>query len=239
MPDAPGSERVVLAPGLEVLIRPIRPEDRNLMSEALSNLSPEARYKRFFAPVDSFSESDLTYLTEVDHSRHEALVAIDPEDGSIVGVARYVCINRSEEPLTTPDDPEGPGADAVGPPDPPADGLTEAEVAVIVGDRWHGKGLATALLQRLARRANEEGVDFFLAIVLEGNDGATELFRHLVENASEVTVGDPGTVEIRIELPGPESFSDSMLARALSGSAKGSLRVAPWRRMQRRLTRNR
>jgi hypothetical protein len=112
-------------------------------------------------------------------------------------------------------------------------------VAVIVGDPWQGKGLATALLQRLARRASEEGIDYFLAIVLEDNDGATGLFKHLVEDASEVTDGEPGTVEIRIELPGPESFSESVLARALSGSARGSLRVAPWRRLQRRLIRNR
>lgn len=239
MSDAPGSERVALAPGLEVLIRPIRPEDRHLMAEGLSNLSPEARYQRFFAPVESFSESDLTYLTEIDHSRHEALVAVDPEDGSLVGVARYVCITRSEESIAVPgssDDDEEHGD----PPDQrPSDALTEAEVAVIVGDPWQGKGLATALLQRLARRASEEGVDYFVAIVMEDNDGATELFKHLVEDASEVSDGDPGTVEIRIELPGPESFSESMLARALSGSARGSLRVAPWRRMQRRLTRNR
>jgi len=240
MPDAPNSERVTLGPGLEVLIRPIRPEDRHLMAEGLSNLSPEARYKRFFAPVESFSESDLTYLTEIDHSRHEALVAVDPEDGSLVGVARYVCITRSDESIAVPgraDEDEGPD----GHPGTAQrnDGLTEAEVAVIVGDPWQGKGLATALLQRLTRRASEEGIDYFVAIVMEDNDGATELFKHLVEDASEVTDGEPGTVEIRIELPGPESFSESVLARALSRSAKGSLKVAPWRRMQRRLTRNR
>jgi RimJ/RimL family protein N-acetyltransferase len=240
VPDAPDSERVTLAPGLEVLIRPIRPEDRGLMSEGLSNLSPEARYQRFFAPVESFSESDLTYLTEIDHSRHEALVAVDPEDGSLVGVARYVCITRSEEPIAVPgssndDDARSDDPMAV----PAADVLTEAEVAVIVGEPWQGKGLATALLQRLTKRASEEGVDYFVAIVLEDNDGAAELFKHLVEAASEVSDGEPGTVEIRIELPGPESFSDSILARALSGSARGSLKVAPWRRMQRRLARNR
>jgi len=99
MPELPGPERVALAPGLEVLIRSIRPEDRKLMSVGLSNLSPESKYQRFFAPVESFRESDLTCLTEVDHSRHEALVAVDPEDGSLVGVARYVCITRSPESI--------------------------------------------------------------------------------------------------------------------------------------------
>jgi len=240
MPDAANSERVTLGPGLDVLIRPIRPEDRRLILEGLSNLSPEARYKRFFAPVETFSESDLTYLTDIDHSRHEALVAVDPEDGSLVGVARYVCINRSEESIAIPGSSDDDEDHDDGPETPrPADGLIEAEVAVIVGDLWQGRGLATALLQRLAKRASEEGIDYFLAIVLEDNDGAAELFQHLVEGSSEVTDGDPGTVEIRIELPGPETFSDSVLARALSRSASGSLKVAPWRRMQRRLARNR
>jgi GNAT superfamily N-acetyltransferase len=233
-PEATESERVTLEPGLEVIIRPIRPEDRHLMTAAFTRLSPESRYQRFFAPVERLSESDLTYLTEIDHHLHEALVAIDPEDGGLVGVARYVCEKPEEGP-------EG-GTPALGTLKPAgltATTLREAEVAVIVGDPWQGKGLASALLQRLARRASEEGIDYFLALVLEDNEGANELFRNLVDDASEVSGGEPGTVEIRIELPGTDSFKDSVLARALGNSARGSLKVSPWRRLQHRLAQNR
>ena len=225
--------RVTLAPGLEVLIRPIRPEDRHLMTAAFTRLSPESRYQRFFAPVERLSESDLTYLTEIDHHDHEALVAIDPEDGGLVGVARYVCTSRlgevdgSREARTR--DPRSRPRSAAG-------SLNEAEVAVIVGDPWQGKGLATALLQRLAKRASEEGVDYFLALVLEDNDGATGLFRNLVDDGSEVSDGEPGTVEIRIELPGTGDASPNRSWHARSASsARGSLKVSPWRRLQRRL----
>jgi len=232
-PDAPNSERVTLAPGLEVIIRPIRPEDRHLMTAAFTQLSPESRYQRFFAPVERLSESDLTYLTDIDHHDHEALVAVDPEDGGLVAVGRYVCTSRLG-------DEGGTGkSGTLKPAGLRAGTLKEAEVAVIVGDPWQGKGLATALLQRLARRASEEGVDYFLALVLEDNDGANELFRNLVADASEVSEGDPGTVEIRIELPAQESFSESVLARALGNSARGSLKVSPWRRLQHRLIQNR
>jgi GNAT superfamily N-acetyltransferase len=244
--DAPNSERVTLAPGIEVLIRPIRPEDRHLLATAFTRLTPQSRYQRFFAPVERLTESDLTYLTEIDHSRHEALVAIDPEDGDLVGVARYVCLPPPEHDDGEADgkaDEPGGEADDAGDGDEPATGpgegepvSNEAEVAVVVGEPWQGKGLATALLQRLAKRAAEEGVDHFVALVLEENDGATSLFANLVENGTEIADGEPGTVEILIELPGPGAFSESILARALGGYAKGTLRVSPWRRMQRRLT---
>lgn len=225
---------VTLAPGLEVLIRPIRPEDRNLMTAAFARLSPQSRYQRFFAPVEHLSESDLTYLTEIDHHLHEALVAIDPEDGGMVAVARYVCEKPNEG-----DGPEEPARGTLKPAGLKAVPLREAEVAVIVGDPWQGKGLASALLQRLAKRASEEGIDYFLALVLEDNEGANELFRNLVADGSKVKEGEPGTVEIRIELPGPEGFSESMLARALGSSARGSLKVSPWRRLRHRLAQNR
>ncbi len=233
-PDAPNSEKVTLAPGLEVIIRPIRPEDRHLMTAAFTRLSPESRYQRFFAPVARLSESDLSYLTDIDHQDHEALVAIDPEDGGLIGVARYVCTHRLNEDVAEPG-----RSGTLKPAGLRTGELKEAEVAVVVGDPWQGKGLATALLQRLAKRASEEGIDYFLALVLEDNEGATGLFRNLVTDGSEVSDGEPGTVEIRIELPGPEAFSESMLAKALGSYARGSLKVAPWRRLQRRLALNR
>jgi len=205
------TERVTLQPGIEVLIRQIRPEDKLLLAEAFEGATPETRYQRFFAPVERLSESDLTYLTEVDHSDHEALVAVDPDDGSLVGVARYVRTKLRNE----------------------------AEVAIIIADEWQGKGLATAMLQRLVRRAAAEGIDYFLALVLTSNTSATELFEGLVPDRARKMRGDPGQVEILIELPGPGSFSDSLLARALGSSARGSLKVSPWRRLRRRMARNR
>jgi GNAT superfamily N-acetyltransferase len=213
-----GSERVALGPGTDVLIRPIRPDDKGLLRDGFSGLAPESRYQRFFAPVERLTSSDLVYLTEIDHSDHEALVAIDPEDGSLVGVARYIK-TKVRNPVTKV--------------------KNEGEVAVIVGDEWQGQGLGTLLLQRLVRRAADEGVEFFLALVLESNTAATELFENLVPDRSRKLRGEPGQVEIRIELPGPGDFRDSLLARALGSSARGRLKVSPWRRLRRRMNRHR
>ena len=40
--------------------------------------------------VSELSESQLAYLTEVDHHDHEALVAADAGTGEAIGVGRFV-----------------------------------------------------------------------------------------------------------------------------------------------------
>lgn len=206
-------ERIVLAPGVEVLVRPIRSTDKALLARGFERLSPEARFQRFFAPVVRLNESDLAYLTEVDHRGHEALVAIEPEEGEMVGVARYI---RTR---------------------PYRDG--EAEVAIVIADSWRGKGLGRALLSRLAARAREEGVGYFLASILADNADATDLFRNFAPKSTRTRTETPGQIEVRIGLPPNGEFSDSALAHALRSAARGNHGFRTWRRMRRRLRRRR
>lgn len=207
------ADKVALSPGLEVLIRPIRPTDKVLLAEGFERLSPEARYARFFAPVVRLNDLDLAYLTEVDHHKHEALVAIDPDEGDLVGVARFI----RTSPLRD----------------------RAAEVAIVIADSWRGKGLGKALLSRLATRAREEGVTHFLAVILAENENATDLFENFAPEKTRVTAGDPGQVEVHIDLPWSGEFSDSALGYALRSAARGSHRYRTWRRMRRRLHRRR
>jgi GNAT superfamily N-acetyltransferase len=136
------SGEVTLRTGERVLIRPVRPSDKSLLTDGLERMSTESRYRRFFSPVEHLGTSELRYLTEVDHHRHEALVAVEPETGAAVGVARFV---RTEDDSTT------------------------AEPAIAVVDDWHRRGLGTELLVQLAERAREEGVTRFSASVLAAN----------------------------------------------------------------------
>ena len=207
------SERVVLGPGVEVLIRPIRATDKHLLAEGFEALSPEARFQRFFAPVVRLNESDLAYLTEVDHHNHEALVAIDPDLGDLVGVARFIRTSPYRD--------------------------REAEVAIVISDNWRGKGLGKALLSRLAHRAREEGVTHFLAVILADNSNATDLFENFAPKKTKVETRTPGQVEVLIDLPWSGEFSDSALAYALRSAAGGSHRFRTWRRMRRRIRRRR
>ncbi|MBN8870421.1 MAG: GNAT family N-acetyltransferase [Solirubrobacterales bacterium] len=207
------AERVVLGPGIEVLIRPIRATDKHLLADGFERLSPQSRFQRFFAPVVRLTETDLAYLTEVDHRTHEALVAIDPDEGDLIGVARYIRTSPYRD--------------------------REAEVAIVIADHWRGRGLGKALLSRLSIRAREEGVTHFLAVVLADNTDATDLFENFAPRKTHTSVGDPGQVEVRIDLPWSGEFSDSALGYALRSAARGSHRFRTWRRMKRRLRRRR
>jgi N-acetylglutamate synthase-like GNAT family acetyltransferase len=108
-----------------VFVRPIRPQDREVLTKAFARLGEQSRYQRFFSPINELSESELRYFTEVDHHDHEALVAFDAETGDGVGVARFVRLD---------------------------DG-TSAEAAVTVIDEWQGRGVGTALVAAVERLA--------------------------------------------------------------------------------------
>ena len=127
-------------------------------------MGPESRQLRFFGPVIRLTGDQLTYLTDVDHHDHEALVAIDADSGDGIGVARFVRF-----------------ADDV------------AEPAVSVVDEWQGRGVGSLLLDELADRAREEGIAFFAAPVLAQNETAISLLSRLgdastTNNGSEVEV---------------------------------------------------
>ena len=88
-------------------------------------------------------------------------------------------------------------------------------MAVAVVDDWHGRGLATALLTRLAERAREEGIARFTATCLADNEEALELFADL--GATRATTTDSGLVEAQVELPALDERSLSHLLRAAAG----------------------
>ncbi len=184
--------RTALRDGTQIVIRPVRPDDREALRESFERLSPESRYRRFLAPMAHLSESQLTYLTRVDHHDHEALVAMAAGDGDAegegLGIARFVR-------LADPD---------------------AAEVAVAVADSWQGRGLGTVLLAHLLARARQEGIERFTATVLADNRGSLEILSSL----GRTTVGPPqeGAVELTIDLL-DEADPDAALAAVLRAAA--------------------
>jgi RimJ/RimL family protein N-acetyltransferase/nucleotide-binding universal stress UspA family protein len=174
------SDRTRLRDGSSLIIRPIGPDDRALLRKGFEQLSEHSRYMRFQTPLPALSDEQLSYLTEVDHHDHEALVALEPASGEvdIVGVARFVRVN---------------------------DGV--AECAIAVADEWQGRGVATELLDRLVDRAREEGVQRFTALVLAENAEALRLLERLGDTEQQ-RVGSQ--VELEIELPAPRHRSPQL-----------------------------
>lgn len=192
--------------GSKLLMRPIQPTDKAALESGFNRLSDESRYRRFFAPLNRLSPMDLRYLTEVDHHDHEAIIAFEPGTGETVAVARFV---RSPNPAV-------------------------AEVAVTVVDDWHGRGVATAILEALVERAREEGITHFLAVILEENEAAIELFEHLAANEPEPE-RKHGNLELLIELPDPaDDVRGTSLGRALRAAASG-VQMNPWRLLKHRV----
>jgi GNAT superfamily N-acetyltransferase len=162
---------LVLADGTTLPVRALEPADKPLLREGMKQLSPDSRYKRFFTATTGLSDAQLTYLTEVDHRSHEALVASDPETGEGIAVARYVRL--SERPDT-------------------------AEIAIAVVDRWQGRGVGRALLHVLAETARPRGISHFVAVMLVGNQPMIRLITALGHVESRRVDGE--TVEITVEL---------------------------------------
>lgn len=177
LPKVPVGETgltVELRDGTRALIRLIEPGDRERLNEGFESASAESIFLRFLTPQPRLSSNELDYLTEVDHVRHEALIAVDPETGQSFGTARYI---RSE--------------------DYPA----AAEFAVGVGDQWMRTGLGTALLGELVRRAREAGIVRFTGLIHAENKAIRALVEKVV-GPYEIRPAGQGAMEMVVDLSG-------------------------------------
>jgi GNAT superfamily N-acetyltransferase len=168
----PRGELVDLPDGSEVLVRPVRPEDKPLFVAGWEHFGEESRYRRFMGHKTALTARELEFFTELDHVDHDALGAIDPRSGEGLGVA------RSMRSAARPD---------------------SAEAAVAVIDAWQGRGLGGLLLRRLCRRAAANGIRTFTASLLTGNRSMLALFERL--GAVKTRGVDGGVMEIDVELP--------------------------------------
>jgi uncharacterized protein (DUF302 family)/GNAT superfamily N-acetyltransferase len=60
---------------------------------------------------------------------------------------------------------------------------SEAEMAIVVEDRWHSKGIGQLLLRRLTEEAVRRKIDAFTGTVLAENRGALRFFSSVLSNA--------------------------------------------------------
>lgn len=150
--------------GTRVVIRPIRPEDRQIEWDFVHNLSDESRYFRFFNAVRDLSDTALTRFTQVDYDKEMALIALISENGreTQIGVARYSI------------DPDG----------------RSCEFAIAVADAWQRKGIGSKLLRSLMDAARSRGLETMEGSVLSGNAKMLALMDGLGFTL-EASAGDP------------------------------------------------
>jgi RimJ/RimL family protein N-acetyltransferase len=191
----PPTREVVLRDGTPLLMRPIRPDDKDRLREGFARLSQTSRYRRFMTALNRLSDAQVRYLTEIDYVDHMAWVAIDPTQPTQpgLGVARYVRL---------PSDP------------------ATAEAAVTVIDEQQGKGIGTILLGLLAASAHQHGITRFRAYVLAENTPMIEILHDL-----GATVTDTGPLlQVDVPIPaGPEELPDTPTGRVFKAVAAQAL----------------
>jgi RimJ/RimL family protein N-acetyltransferase len=156
--------------GTRLIVRPVTPEDRDRLAAAYAGMSETSLYRRFMSPKRVLSGRELTYFTEVDHRSHEALLAICPSTGAIVGEARYA---------VAPDDP------------------FTGDVAFAVVDEYQGRGVGSALTRRLVAAARDNGIERLTASTLAMNHPARAL---LVAVGFEALGTSAGAAEFELVL---------------------------------------
>ncbi len=148
--------------GGDYLVRPIRPDDAQMLQQLVRNLSPESRYMRFASRLTELTPSMLARFTLMDYDRDMALVAVQrtrstDEDGAehwserLLGVSRYA-IN----------------------PDP-----SSCEFALLVADEFAGQGLGARLMYSIMDVARERGLAEIQGLVLAENSKMLKLMRRL------------------------------------------------------------
>jgi acetyltransferase len=141
---------LTLRDGAQVVLRPIRPEDEPALTALYERLSPQTAYQRFFTVMRRLPPDWAHILANVDYDRRMAIAAIGPGD-ELIGVARYAHDQRADE----------------------------AEIAIVIEDRWQGRGLGTLLLRELIRYARRMGIQRLRAYVLADNLRMLKLIRRV------------------------------------------------------------
>jgi acetyltransferase len=165
-----------LSDGTVVLLRAIRPEDEPAEHEMLSALSEDTLRTRFFSVIKDVSHEWLILFCNIDYDRHMAIVAEMEENGKkrMIGVARLI-MNQD---------------------------LTSGEVAVLVQDRFQGKGLGTKFVEMLIGIARERGLETVRADVLTENKSMLTVFRKFAFSTHFVAGGTSKAV-LRLKEQGP------------------------------------
>ena len=161
--------------GREILLRLLRPGDRDRLAEGFYRLSDRGRYQRFLTPKNRLSDAELRYLTELDNEDHLAIGAVELTgggEGRGLGVARFV---------RDASDPE------------------VAEAAIAVVDDAQGIGLGRLLFDHLVAAAAERGVHRFRGEVLAENRAALRLLEGVGAPLHKRI--EAGVTEVEVELP--------------------------------------
>jgi acyl-CoA hydrolase/GNAT superfamily N-acetyltransferase len=142
----------VLTDGTQINFRPIHTTDEPRMRELFYALSQEALYYRFMQHIKNVPGKQIQDFTYIDHRSELALVGTLPEahGEDIIAIGRYYLDKKTNR----------------------------AEVAFVVRDEWHSRGIGSFLYKHLANIARGNGIAGFTAEVLRENKSMQAVFNN-------------------------------------------------------------
>jgi acetyltransferase len=148
--------------GGQYTVRPIHPNDAQMLQDLVQHLTPESRYFRFVSWMPELPPSMLARFTLIDYDREMALVAVVKErsasaDGEIVETERIVGVSRY---ITNPDQ-------------------ASCEFSLVVADDFNGKGVGSRLMESIMDVARDKGLAEIEGLVLANNAGMLKLMNSL------------------------------------------------------------
>jgi acetyl coenzyme A synthetase (ADP forming)-like protein len=163
---------VILRDGSTLRLRAPVQGDAGALLAFFEHLSPASRYQRFHGTrrVDA---SLVDHVLEPDWGDRGALIGVLADDAGEERVIALAEFARLRDP-------------------------SQAEVAFIVADEYHGRGAATRLLEQLATRAAEAGIESFVAEVLPDNAAMLAVFRDAGFETTRTL--SSGEVEVRFPI---------------------------------------
>ena len=144
------------------VVRPVHPNDAQMLQALVQGLSPESRWFRFVSRFHELPPSMLSRFTLIDYDREMALVAVVMErsnapDGTILDSERIVGVSRY---VTNPDQ-------------------TSCEFSLVVADEFSGKGIGSRLLESIIDVARDRGLSEVDGLVLANNPDMLKLVRRI------------------------------------------------------------
>jgi acetyltransferase len=137
--------------GRRVLVRPVRPEDEDLVLEFFQHVTAEDLRLRFFAPIRHFTDAFIARLIQIDYARAIAFIAVDIESGAMLGAVRLEADANHES----------------------------GEYAILVRSDLKGIGLGWELMQVIIAWARTEGLRVIEGQVLRENTTMLDMCRRL------------------------------------------------------------
>ncbi|MDT0303663.1 bifunctional acetate--CoA ligase family protein/GNAT family N-acetyltransferase [Streptomonospora wellingtoniae] len=216
---------VVLTDGGTAHLRPITPDDGDLLRAFHSRLSPETIYYRFFAPYPKLSARDVDRFTNVDYENRVALIATISD--VMVAVVRYdkVAEDEAEVAFVVEDGHQGRGLASV---------LLE-HIAAAALERGVRRFIADVLPENrrminvfreagyTAQQSFDEGV-IRLTLDLEPTHDAEEVMRAREQRAESRSIARllfPGSVAVIGASRTAHTIGQSALRNLLDGDFKG------------------